>query len=84
MASDPGVAFSTEREHFAQFPAVEQLRSQNPAGEQSVDELRAAVTGLQQIVCELLLTNQVLRMALDLQFAHDRATLVHDADAGLF
>jgi hypothetical protein len=62
------VGFTAKREHVYQFPAVEQeVRSRNPVREQeqSVDDLRAAVESLQQIVCELLLRNQILRMALD-------------------
>jgi hypothetical protein len=62
------VGFTATREHVYQFPAVEhQLGSRNPVREQeqSVEDLRAAVESLQQTVCELLLKNQILRMALD-------------------
>ena len=49
------------------LPVERRIRARNPVNEQemSVDELRAAVESLQQIVCHLLLRNQVLRMALD-------------------
>ncbi len=60
------VGFTARREHAYQFPAVEHpVRNPVREQEQSVVELRAAVESLQQIVCELLLRNQVLRMALD-------------------
>jgi hypothetical protein len=68
MPINPDVGFSTKREHVYQFPAVEnQLRTRNPVREQeqSVDDLRATIESLQQIVCELLLRNHALRMALD-------------------
>ena len=66
MPIDQEVGFTTTREHVYQFPAVEhQPRNPVREQEQSVVELRAAVESLQQIVCELLLRNQVLRMALD-------------------
>jgi hypothetical protein len=68
MAIHPEGGLSTKREHVYQFPAAEhQLRSRNSVGEQeqSFEDLRAAIESLQQIVCELLLRNQVLRMALD-------------------
>jgi hypothetical protein len=58
--------FTATREHVYQFPAVEhQPRNPVREQEQSVEELRAAVESLRQIVCELLLRNQILRMALD-------------------
>jgi hypothetical protein len=53
---------------FNQILAMQhQLRSGSPVREQepTVDDLRVAVENLQQIVCELLLRNQILRMALD-------------------
>ena len=58
--------FTATREHVYQFLAVEHP-PRNPVREQeqSVEELRAAVASLQQIVCDLLLRNQILRMALD-------------------
>ena len=68
MAIRHEVGFMTAPERVSQIPAVEhQLRSRNPVREQeqSVDDLQAAVESLQQIVCELLLRNQILRMALD-------------------
>jgi hypothetical protein len=60
------VGFTATPEHVYQFPAVEP-QPRNPVREQdqSVEELRAAVESLQKIVCELLLRNQILRMALD-------------------
>jgi hypothetical protein len=60
--------FTATREHVYQFPTAEhQVRSRNSVREQeqAVDDLRAAVESLQQIVCDLLLRNQVLRMELD-------------------
>jgi hypothetical protein len=47
-------------------PAV-LANASNPVREQepSVEELSAAVESLQKIVCDLLLRNQILRMALD-------------------
>jgi hypothetical protein len=54
-------------ERAYQIPAVEErIRNRNPVREQdqSVDELSAVVDNLQRIVCELLLKNQILRMAL--------------------
>ena len=68
MAIHQEVGFMTTPERVYQIPAVEhQLRSRNPVREeeQSVHDLQAAVESLQQIVCELLLRNQILRMALD-------------------
>jgi hypothetical protein len=68
MPIPPDGGSSTNREHVYQIPAVEnQLRTRNPVREQeqSVDDLRATIESLQQIVCDLLLTNQILRMALD-------------------
>jgi hypothetical protein len=62
------VSFTATPEHVDQFPAVKhQVGSRNPVREQeqSVGDSRAAVESLQQIVCELLLRNQILRMALD-------------------
>ena len=56
-----------KRERACQIPAVEErIRNRNPVREQdqSVGELSAVVDNLQRIVCELLLENQVLRMAL--------------------
>jgi hypothetical protein len=58
----------TTSEPLRQIPAVKQrIRSRNPVREpdQTVDDLRAAIEKLQQTVCELLLKNQILRMALD-------------------
>jgi hypothetical protein len=68
MPIPPDGGSSTNREHVYQIPAVEnQLRTRNPVREQeqSVDDLRATIESLQQIVCELLLKNQALRRALD-------------------
>ena len=68
MPIPPDGGSSTNREHVNQIPAVEnQLRTRNPVREQeqSVDDLRATIESLQQIVCELLLKNQALRRALD-------------------
>lgn len=61
------VGFMAAPERLYQIPATQhQLRSRNPVREeQSVNDLRAAIENLQQIVCELLLRNQILRMALD-------------------
>lgn len=59
---------TARREHVYQVPAAEhQHRGRNSVSEneQSIEELRAAVESLQQTVCELLLRNQILRMALD-------------------
>jgi hypothetical protein len=66
MPSHQEVCFTATREHVYQFPGVEHT-PRNPVleQEQSVVELRAAVESLQQIVCDLLLRNQILRMALD-------------------
>jgi len=46
---------------------IDQLLSRYPVREQeqTVDDLRATVENLQRAVCELLLKNQILRMALD-------------------
>lgn len=68
MAIHQEVGVMTTPERIYQIPAAEhQLRSRNPVREQeqSVQDLQAAVESLQQIVCELLLRNQILRMALD-------------------
>jgi hypothetical protein len=62
------VSFVDTPERVYQIPAAEQrIRNRNPIGEQerSVEDLRGTVASLQQIVCELLLRNQILRMALD-------------------
>jgi hypothetical protein len=65
MPSHQEVCFTATREHVYQFPGVEHT-PRNPVleQEQSVVELRAAIESLQQIVCDLLLRNQILRMAL--------------------
>jgi hypothetical protein len=68
MAIHEEVGFMTAQGRFRQIPAMQhQLRSGSPVREQeqSADDLRAAIESLQQIVCELLLGNQILRMALD-------------------
>jgi len=68
MPTHQEVDFMTTSEPSHQIPAVEQRNlSRNPVREQehSVEDLRAAVESLQQTVCELLLRNQRLRMALD-------------------
>jgi hypothetical protein len=62
------VSFMATPERVYQIPAVEQpIRNRNSVREheRTVDDLRAAVENLQQTVCELLLKNQILRMALD-------------------
>lgn len=62
------VSFLATPERVYQNPAADQrIRNRNPVREQeqSVDDLRAAVENLQQTVCELLLKNQILRMALN-------------------
>jgi hypothetical protein len=62
------VCFIAALERACQFPAVErELRGRNPVRdpEQTVDYLRASVENLQRTVCELLLKNQMLRMALE-------------------
>ena len=51
------------------FPTADQVRNLHgrgtvPGQEQSVSELRTAVENLQEIVSELLMSNQILRMAL--------------------
>ena len=68
MAIHEEVGFMAPQGRSCQIPAMQhQLRSGNPVREQepSVDDLRAAIESLQQIVCDLLLRNQILRMALD-------------------
>jgi hypothetical protein len=67
MAIHEEVGFMATQGRSYQIPAMQhQLRSGSPVREQeqSVDDLRAAIESLQQIVCELLLRNQILRMAL--------------------
>lgn len=68
MAIHQEVGFEATGERVYRFPAVEQqLRNRNLSRgqEESVDDLLAAVESLRQIVCELLLRNQILRLALD-------------------
>ena len=68
MTNHQEVGFTSTREHVDQIPAAEQrIRNCNPVRgqEQTADDLRAAVESLQRIVCELLLRNQILRIALD-------------------
>ena len=68
MAIHEEVGFMAPQGRSCQIPAMQhQLRSGNPVREQepSVDDLRAAIESLQQIVCDLLFGNQILRMALD-------------------
>jgi hypothetical protein len=60
------VGFMATPERFYQIPAMQhQLRGPVREQEQSVEDLRASVENLQRIVCELLLRNQILRLALD-------------------
>jgi hypothetical protein len=62
------VSFTAAPERVYQALAVEhRIRNCNPVRdqEQTADDLRVAVESLQQIVCELLLRNQILRIALD-------------------
>ena len=75
------VGFMAAQGRFSQIPAMQhQLRSESPVREQeqSVDDLRAAIESLQQIVCELLLRNQILRMAL----GRDREILTTSSATG--
>jgi hypothetical protein len=62
------VSFMATPERVYQIPAADQrIPNSNPAREQEqkVEDLRTEIENLQQTVCELLLKNQILRMALD-------------------
>ena len=63
-----GVSFMATPERVYQIPAADQrIWDRNPVREQeqTVADLRTEVENLQRAVCELLLKNQILRMALD-------------------
>jgi len=68
MPIHQGVSFMDTPERVYQILAAdERILNRNPVREQeqTVDDLRTEIENLQQTVCELLLKNQILRMALD-------------------